>query len=63
MDGLGKADRVFFDSYIDPNLGTERADVRLGPQHGVDGEAIDHSERDPFWSTFEEYMEQLEEEQ
>ena len=26
----------------------------------VDGEAIDHPERDPFWATFEEFMERTE---
>lgn len=36
MSDLGKVDREFFDEYIYPNLGAEREDVRLGPQHGVD---------------------------
>ncbi|WP_135852089.1 AIR synthase family protein [Halorussus salinus] len=36
MTDLGKVDRAFFDRYIYPNLGADRADVALGPQHGVD---------------------------
>ena len=36
MSDLGKVDREFFDEYIYPNLGAEREDVRLAPQHGVD---------------------------
>jgi hydrogenase maturation factor len=36
MTDLGKVDRAFFDRYIYPNLGAERPDVALGPQHGVD---------------------------
>ncbi|MFB6222463.1 MAG: hypothetical protein ABEH86_02165, partial [Haloarcula sp.] len=36
MTDLGKADRTFFDEYIYPNLGADRGDVTLGPQHGVD---------------------------
>ncbi|MFB6120199.1 MAG: AIR synthase family protein [Halobacteriaceae archaeon] len=36
MPELGKADREFFDKYIYPNLGADRDDVTLGPQHGVD---------------------------
>ncbi|RBI61158.1 hydrogenase expression protein [halophilic archaeon] len=41
MSDLGKVDREFFDEYIYPNLGAERADVALGPQHGVDFGVID----------------------
>ncbi|MEF8851486.1 MAG: AIR synthase family protein [Haloarculaceae archaeon] len=36
MPELGKVDRGFFDEYIYPNLGADREDVTLGPQHGVD---------------------------
>ncbi|MDL5361977.1 AIR synthase family protein [Halalkalicoccus sp. NIPERK01] len=36
MSDLGKVDREFFEKYIYPNLGAEREDVRLAPQHGVD---------------------------
>jgi len=36
MPELGKVDRDFFDEYIYPNLGADRDDVTLGPQHGVD---------------------------
>jgi len=41
MADLGKIDREFFDEYVYPNLGAERDDVRLGPQHGVDFGVID----------------------
>ena len=41
MPGLGKVDRDFFDEYIYPNLGADREDVALGPQHGVDFGVID----------------------
>ncbi len=41
MADLGKADREFFDEYVYPHLGTDREDVRLGPQHGVDFGVID----------------------
>lgn len=44
MSDLGKVDRAFFDEYIFPNLGAEREDVRLGPQHGVDFGVIDIGE-------------------
>jgi hydrogenase maturation factor len=33
---VGKVDRAFFDEYIYPQLGADRGDVRLGPNHGVD---------------------------
>ncbi len=36
MTDLGKIDRDFFDEVIYPNLGAERDDVVVGPQHGVD---------------------------
>ncbi|WP_336345396.1 AIR synthase family protein [Halalkalicoccus ordinarius] len=36
MSDLGKVDRAFFDEYIYPNLGADRDDVSLAPQHGVD---------------------------
>lgn len=45
MGDLGKIDRAFFDEYVYPNLGSERKDVRLGPQHGVDLGAIDVGEQ------------------
>lgn len=45
MSELGKVDRAFFDEHIYPNLGAQREDVRLGPQHGVDFGAIDIGER------------------
>jgi len=41
MADLGKIDREFFDEYVYPNLGADRDDVRLGPQHGVDFGVID----------------------
>ncbi|WP_254279853.1 AIR synthase family protein [Haloarcula marina] len=41
MPELGKVDREFFDEYIYPNLGAERDDVTLGPQHGVDFGVVD----------------------
>ncbi|WP_226023344.1 AIR synthase family protein [Halomicrobium salinisoli] len=36
MTDLGKIDRDFFDEVIYPNLGADRDDVVVGPQHGVD---------------------------
>ncbi|WP_049921609.1 AIR synthase family protein [Halopiger djelfimassiliensis] len=36
MSDLGKIDRQFFDRRIAPNLGADRDDVVVGPQHGVD---------------------------
>ena len=36
MSDLGKVEREFFDEYIYPNLGADRGDVNLAPQHGVD---------------------------
>lgn len=45
MSDLGKVDRAFFDEYVYPNLGSDREDVRLGPQHGVDFGAIDVGEQ------------------
>jgi hydrogenase maturation factor len=41
MTDLGKVDRDFFDQYVYPNLGADREDVSLGPQHGVDFGVID----------------------
>jgi len=41
MPELGKVDRDFFDEYIYPNLGADREDVPLGPQHGVDFGVVD----------------------
>lgn len=41
MADLGKVDRDFFDQYVYPNLGADREDVSLGPQHGVDFGVID----------------------
>jgi hydrogenase maturation factor len=41
MADLGKVDREFFDQYVYPNVGAEREDVALGPQHGVDFGVID----------------------
>ena len=45
MPELGKVDRGFFEEYIYPNLGADREDVTLGPQHGVDFGVIDVGER------------------
>ncbi|MBV0924084.1 AIR synthase family protein [Halomicroarcula limicola] len=45
MADLGKVDREFFDEYIYPNLGADREDVTLGPQHGVDFGVIDVGDR------------------
>lgn len=45
MSDLGKVDREFFEEYIYPNLGAEREDVRLAPQHGVDFGVIDVGEQ------------------
>ncbi|QRV13735.1 AIR synthase family protein [Haloterrigena salifodinae] len=36
MSDLGKIDRQFFDRHVAPNLGADRDDVAVGPQHGVD---------------------------
>jgi hydrogenase expression/formation protein HypE len=36
MSDLGKIDRELFENVIAPNLGADRDDVRIGPQHGVD---------------------------
>ncbi|RQG86112.1 hydrogenase expression protein [Natrarchaeobius halalkaliphilus] len=41
MSDLGKIDRAFFDRHVAPNLGAERTDVAVGPQHGVDFGVID----------------------
>ncbi|ADJ16251.1 AIR synthase family protein [Halalkalicoccus jeotgali] len=45
MSDLGKVDRAFFDEHIYPNLGADREDVRLAPQHGVDFGVIDAGEQ------------------
>lgn len=45
MSDLGKVDREFFEEHIYPNLGAERGDVRLAPQHGVDFGVIDVGDR------------------
>ena len=45
MPDLGKVDRAFFDEYIYPNLGADRDDVILGPQHGVDFGAVEVGDR------------------
>ncbi|AEH36732.1 AIR synthase family protein [Halopiger xanaduensis] len=36
MSDLGKIDRTFFERHVASNLGADRDDVALGPQHGVD---------------------------
>jgi hydrogenase maturation factor len=41
MTDLGKVDRDFFAEQIQPRLGAERSDVRLGPTHGVDFGVLD----------------------
>lgn len=45
MANLGKVDREFFDTTIYPNLGADRSDVRVEPQHGVDFGVIDVGDR------------------
>jgi hydrogenase expression/formation protein HypE len=45
MAELGKIDREFFDEYVYPNLGADRDDVRLAPQHGVDFGVVDVGDR------------------
>ncbi|WP_254863961.1 HypE family hydrogenase expression/formation protein [Halovivax gelatinilyticus] len=41
MTDLGKIDRPFFERTIASNLGADRADVPLGPTHGVDFGVVD----------------------
>ncbi|WP_254765820.1 AIR synthase family protein [Salinilacihabitans rarus] len=41
MSDLGKIDRQFFDRHVAPRLGADRADVALGPRHGVDFGVLD----------------------
>jgi hydrogenase expression/formation protein HypE len=41
MSELGKVDRSFFESVIQPCLGADREDVALGPTHGVDFGVLD----------------------
>jgi hydrogenase expression/formation protein HypE len=36
MSNLGKIDREFFERVVFPRLGADRADVSVGPRHGVD---------------------------
>jgi hydrogenase expression/formation protein HypE len=36
MGNLGKIDREFFEQVVFPRLGADRADVAIGPRHGVD---------------------------
>jgi hydrogenase expression/formation protein HypE len=36
MGDLGKIDREFFERVVFPRLGADRADVSVGPRHGVD---------------------------
>lgn len=36
MGNLGKIDREFFERVVFPRLGADRADVSIGPRHGVD---------------------------
>ncbi|MEF8779433.1 MAG: AIR synthase family protein [Haloferacaceae archaeon] len=36
MPDTGKIDREFFEAHVEPKLGADRADVALGPKHGVD---------------------------
>jgi len=36
MSDLGKIDREFFERVVFPRLGADRADVTVGPRHGVD---------------------------
>jgi hydrogenase maturation factor len=41
MADLGKVDRAFLDEHVFPSLGADRADVALGPTHGVDFGVLD----------------------
>ncbi len=41
----GKVDRGFFDAAIAPNLGAARADVVLGPTHGIDFGVLEIGDR------------------
>ncbi|EMA35471.1 HypE family hydrogenase expression/formation protein [Halobiforma nitratireducens] len=41
MSELGKIDRTFFDRHVASNLGADRDDVAVGPQHGVDFGVLD----------------------
>jgi len=36
MNDLGKVDREFLERVVYPHLGADRADVAVGPRHGVD---------------------------
>lgn len=44
MTELGKVDREFFDESIYPHLGSDRDDISVKPQHGVDFGVIDVGE-------------------
>jgi hydrogenase maturation factor len=44
MTDLGKVDRAFLDEHVFPSLGADRADVALGPTHGVDFGLLDVGE-------------------
>lgn len=41
MPDRGKIDRAVFEQFVAPNLGADRADVALGPTHGVDFGVLD----------------------
>jgi hydrogenase expression/formation protein HypE len=45
MPDYGKVDSAFFETHIYPHLGTEREEVTVGPQHGVDFGLVDLGER------------------
>ena len=45
MADYGKVDADFFDEHIYPRLGADRADVALGPQHGVDFGVLEIGDR------------------
>ena len=45
MPDSGKVDGRFFDRHIYPHLGASRAEVRVGPRHGVDFGVVDVGER------------------
>jgi hydrogenase expression/formation protein HypE len=45
MPDYGKVDGEFFETHIYPHLGAERAEIAIGPQHGVDFGLVDLGER------------------
>jgi len=45
MSDLGKIDREVFEEIIYPSLGAQRADVAVGPRHGVDFGVLDIGDR------------------